>query len=304
MKLEQRLKIFLDIEKSSKLGHSFLIYGNSFTYLKRFFDLWLENFFTLWKKQFHQDNRLYYPHLFSIEPSSKSGIIPIKKFKEFQNSFFYKVRENEKKIGVIYHADCLNMESQNSFLKFLEEPTRNTIFFLLTDDKSKLSHTIQSRCQKIPLFDYFKQEEKTSFLEDFEQFLDNEDIFQNTNSVIRFSAKFNSVVAQCKDFSENYAENEISKLKESISYKLSREEMNIITEKKLSLKETKFILLKKELFSLIERYIMSLYSKNKNFIEMEETLKTFFNMKKLISFGFNINFFINNLFFSIHRLIK
>lgn len=45
---------------------------------------------------------------------------------------------------------CFPEQVANKFLKTLEEPPKNVMFFLLTDDESKLMDTIVSRCQRIP----------------------------------------------------------------------------------------------------------------------------------------------------------
>ena len=50
---------------------------------------------------------------------------------------------------IIDEAELLNEESGNALLKILEEPTLKRVFFLLTNDDSKLLPTIKSRCQMI-----------------------------------------------------------------------------------------------------------------------------------------------------------
>ena len=43
-------------------------------------------------------------------------------------------------------VEYLNKSSANSLLKFLEEPSGNTIIFIITQDESKLLPTVRSRC--------------------------------------------------------------------------------------------------------------------------------------------------------------
>ena len=52
-------------------------------------------------------------------------------------------------ICVIHAVDTLTPGAANSLLKFLEEPTGNIHFILLTEQLSKVLITIQSRCQII-----------------------------------------------------------------------------------------------------------------------------------------------------------
>lgn len=53
------------------------------------------------------------------------------------------------KIALVDQADKMNIEAANALLKTLEEPTKKTIIFLLTDDEERLPRTILSRCQRI-----------------------------------------------------------------------------------------------------------------------------------------------------------
>ena len=55
------------------------------------------------------------------------------------------------KIIIIDSADYLNNSSANSFLKSLEEPHKNTYFFLISHQLSKLLPTLRSRCFKLKL---------------------------------------------------------------------------------------------------------------------------------------------------------
>jgi len=54
--------------------------------------------------------------------------------------------EGGKKIAIIEHADAMNESAQNALLKTLENPTGDTLFFLLTDVPGALLPTIISRC--------------------------------------------------------------------------------------------------------------------------------------------------------------
>ena len=54
--------------------------------------------------------------------------------------------EGGKKIAIIRRADCMNESAQNALLKTLENPTGDTVFFLLTEASGTLLPTIVSRC--------------------------------------------------------------------------------------------------------------------------------------------------------------
>lgn len=53
------------------------------------------------------------------------------------------------RIAILTDVDLMRPEAANAFLKFLEEPGRRTVFFLLTSRLEHLLPTIVSRCQRI-----------------------------------------------------------------------------------------------------------------------------------------------------------
>ena len=57
--------------------------------------------------------------------------------------------EGGKKIAIIERADSMNESAQNALLKTLENPTGDTVFFLLTDTPGALLPTIVSRCLQL-----------------------------------------------------------------------------------------------------------------------------------------------------------
>jgi DNA polymerase III subunit delta' len=54
-----------------------------------------------------------------------------------------------KKFAVIYEADTMNLNAANSCLKMLEEPTKSTYIFLITENLGNILPTIRSRCVKL-----------------------------------------------------------------------------------------------------------------------------------------------------------
>lgn len=57
--------------------------------------------------------------------------------------------EGAWRIAILTDVDLMREGAGNSFLKFLEEPGKNTVFFLLTSRPEQLLPTIVSRCQRI-----------------------------------------------------------------------------------------------------------------------------------------------------------
>lgn len=62
------------------------------------------------------------------------------------------------KIAIIDQAHSMNQESQNCFLKTLEEPKGNTILILITEYPETLFPTILSRCQIVKFYPVSKAE--------------------------------------------------------------------------------------------------------------------------------------------------
>lgn len=57
--------------------------------------------------------------------------------------------EGGRKVAIIERADSMNESAQNALLKTLENPTGDTLFFLLTDAEGALLPTIVSRCLQV-----------------------------------------------------------------------------------------------------------------------------------------------------------
>ncbi|MCF7858453.1 MAG: DNA polymerase III subunit delta' [Candidatus Cloacimonetes bacterium] len=60
--------------------------------------------------------------------------------------------EGNYKIAIIEHADLMNVQAANAFLKTLEEPPEDTIIILTTSKPNSLLPTILSRCQNLNFY--------------------------------------------------------------------------------------------------------------------------------------------------------
>jgi DNA polymerase III subunit delta' len=86
-----------------------------------------------------------HPDVHVIEPEGLS--IKKQQIKDLQEEFSKKGVESAKKVYMIVHADKMSVSASNSLLKFLEEPSSQTVAFLLTEQQQKILPTILSRCQ-------------------------------------------------------------------------------------------------------------------------------------------------------------
>ena len=75
--------------------------------------------------------------------------IPISAIRNLHHHLSLSAWQSSFKIAVIEEAHLMNQEAQSSLLKNLEEPTKNTVFFLLTTHPNLLFDTIRSRSQEL-----------------------------------------------------------------------------------------------------------------------------------------------------------
>jgi len=90
------------------------------------------------------------PDFILIEPEGKE--IQIAQIRSLIQGLSLKPYLADFKIAVINKAHLMSQESQNCFLKFLEEPTDKTHLILITEYPAMLLPTILSRVQKIRFF--------------------------------------------------------------------------------------------------------------------------------------------------------
>lgn len=85
------------------------------------------------------------PDIIYIKPTGSS--IKIDQIRKLISDISRKPYENPYRVIIVEKADCLTSDSQDAFLKTLEEPEGNNIFILLTENYNTLLPTIISRCQ-------------------------------------------------------------------------------------------------------------------------------------------------------------
>lgn len=91
------------------------------------------------------------PDLLWIEPQMKSRQISVEEIREMEKRVYRTSFSGGWRSGVISGADRLTNQASNAFLKTLEEPPAQCVFFLITDNPDGLLPTIRSRCQIVAL---------------------------------------------------------------------------------------------------------------------------------------------------------
>ena len=86
-------------------------------------------------------------HLVSVEEDRK--LISVEQVRRVVNDATLRPYEGRFKVFLIEPAEALSVSGENALLKTLEEPTRDTVFLLLTRNPDLLLPTIRSRSQAI-----------------------------------------------------------------------------------------------------------------------------------------------------------
>ncbi len=111
--------------------------------------------------------------------------IPIEMIRTLKEEAKYAPYEAEKRFFIISGAEYLAGPAANSFLKLLEEPPKNIIILLITDQIDSLLDTIRSRCQPV-FFPGFTEDEIITIVK---KYMDVDDTIVNTISMAQNNVK-------------------------------------------------------------------------------------------------------------------
>lgn len=103
----------------------------------------------LWQAGTHPDWLLLRPEV--NKDGNLSKVIKVDQVREVVAFANQSAHLQGYRVVVIDPAHALNESAANSLLKTLEEPGKQTLFLLLTDQPSSLLPTIRSRCQWLPM---------------------------------------------------------------------------------------------------------------------------------------------------------
>ena len=88
-------------------------------------------------------------HTLKILPDKK--LIGISQIHELRSKLYESAFLGKNKVIIIPHLEKISLDGLNSLLKILEEPPKNTYFFLVSDFLNQVPMTIQSRCFDIKI---------------------------------------------------------------------------------------------------------------------------------------------------------
>jgi len=90
-----------------------------------------------------------HPDVYWLRGEGKTNQVKIEQVRRLRDSIGLKPFEARRRVYVVDDAHLLTAEAGNALLKVLEEPPENSLFLLVSTDKSLLLPTIQSRCQPV-----------------------------------------------------------------------------------------------------------------------------------------------------------
>lgn len=151
------LKMLKNSIQKDRLAHAYLFEGMRGTGKKEISVLLAKSIFCsdpiecyIPCEQCHNCRRIEsgnHPDIHLIEPDGLS--IKKEQIRMLQEEFSKTAVESKQKVYMIVHADRMTVNAANSLLKFLEEPSSQTVAILQTEQAQKILPTILSRCQAI-----------------------------------------------------------------------------------------------------------------------------------------------------------
>ena len=83
--------------------------------------------------------------VFTLLPTEDKKNVTIENTRQMLQNLYIHPAESDWRIFIIPDSHRLSEKIQNALLKSIEEPPENTVFFLLTEDRSRLLPTVRSR---------------------------------------------------------------------------------------------------------------------------------------------------------------
>ncbi|MCE1165138.1 MAG: hypothetical protein LWX07_07030 [Bacteroidetes bacterium] len=105
----------------------------------------------------------------------KANTIRIDSIRQIRKEIYLTPDRGKKKIFLISNADLMNPNSENAFLKILEEPPGDSVIILTTSRVNSLLPTVIGRCQKIK-FDSIGNADLLSFLKTYAEDISAEEM--------------------------------------------------------------------------------------------------------------------------------
>jgi len=90
-----------------------------------------------------------HPDFYEYRPEGKLGLHSIESMRQMCEKVYQAPFSSAKKLFIVHHAERMLPPSANSMLKTFEEPGKDSIILLLSDNPAALLPTILSRCRMV-----------------------------------------------------------------------------------------------------------------------------------------------------------
>ena len=101
-----------------------------------------------------------------VTPTNDRKLLHVDDIRDMRNDAYSQSFGKAKKVYILPNADEMTPQSQNAFLKVLEEPPQDCVFLLIAENRFNLLSTIRSRCTTLTLSRYTDTEIKAYLLKE------------------------------------------------------------------------------------------------------------------------------------------
>jgi len=178
-----------------------------------------------------------HPNFFLIDSDENNSEIKINTIRNLYLFLSKSTYSTDLKIILIDNAQNLNLYSANALLKAIEEPRKNTFFFIVHDNNYKILETIKSRSIEFKIFLSMKEKEDIliklinsySFDESFTKFSDNL-YFDTPGNILKYLSILNennislekNITSRIHFFSEKYKKDKNSEILSYLSVSIQK----------------------------------------------------------------------------------
>lgn len=109
-----------------------------------------DDYLPLWREQIVQSSYITYQQwLDAMQVGNMQALIYEKESEQILRKLSLKQYESPWKAVIVWHPEKMHPVAANALLKIIEEPPKQTLFILLSDNPEQVLPTILSRCQEI-----------------------------------------------------------------------------------------------------------------------------------------------------------
>lgn len=292
---------FVNLFKKGKLPNTILLSGpkgsGKATFVYHFVNYLLsyneENKYSIDNYSISSDNKSYKtlcnytnPNFSLLENDPLDENIKIDKVRNILKFLSKTTYSSNIKIVLIDNAEYLNLHSSNALLKVLEESSKDTFFFIVHNNASKILDTIKSRCIEFKFF--FTISEKKKILDNITKQYNNDLDMKNINDSVYFETPGNIL-----KYLTLFNENNLNFLDDKLSCII------YLIDKYKQKKDTQLLTLISLLVELFYNELSLKNSKNSNFYSANKI-----NLVNQINNAKKFNLDKKNLFISLVEKLK